>query len=311
MDGYKNLYWNDVNFNFCFRNNRRKNFKKMKNNLFKMGSEISSRTSTLITIFGAIGIVFLWFLLTTYGGISNTIFPRPQNVVASFGELNDKFGLTENVWYSVKLNFMGYIEALLIAIPLGFVIGLFPFTKSLLSKWVDSIRFIPLTAVTGLFVMWFGVKFGMRVHFLSFSIIIYLLPIIVQRIVEIDKIYLQTAYTIGANKWQTFKHVYFPSVVSRISDDIRVITAISWTYIIVVEMINKNLGVGALIFNANKQQRPDMVFAILIIIIAVGYFQDLLFRYLDYLLFPYKYEKSQVKKRGINFSKYFIKVKAT
>lgn len=279
------------------------------NKLFQMGEEVSPRTGIIVTILGAIFILLTWFLITTYAGVSNTIFPTPQSVAMSFGELNDKYGLTENVWYSVKLNFAGYIEALLIAIPLGFIIGLFPLAKHLLSKWVDSVRFIPLTAVTGLFVMWFGVKFGMRVHFLSFSIIIYLLPIIVQRIIEIDKVYLQTAYTIGANKWQTFKHVYFPSVVSRISDDIRVITAISWTYIIVVEMINKNLGVGALIFNANKQQRPDMVFAILIIIIAVGYFQDLLFRYLDYALFPYKYDKSQIKKKGFNFSKYFIKSK--
>lgn len=275
-----------------------------------MGAEISPRTSTLITVVGGIFIIFVWFLITTYGGVSHTIFPTPQSVVTSFGELNDKYGLFENTWYSIKLNFAGYIEALIIAIPLGFIIGLFPFTKALFSKWVDSIRFIPLTAVTGLFVLWFGVQFGMRVHFLSFSIIIYLLPIIVQRIVEIDKVYLQTAYTIGANRWQTFKHVYFPSVVSRISDDIRVITAISWTYIIVVEMINKNLGVGALIFNANKQQRPDMVFAILIIIIAVGYLQDTLFKHLDYVLFPYKYPKSQVKKQKLNFLKYFIKQKS-
>jgi len=74
-------------------------------------------------------------------------------------------------------------------------------------------------------------------------------------------------------------------------------------------MINKNLGVGALIFNANKQQRPDMVFAILIMIIAVGYLQDLLFKWLDFKLFPYKYEKSQVKSRGFNFTKYFLKDK--
>jgi len=192
-----------------------------------MGGEIDTKTATLIGIIGAISILFFWYVITTYGGVPNTVFPTPQSVFSSFGELNSKYGLFQNVFYSIKLNFTGYFEALLIAIPLGFVIGLFPFMRALLSKWVDSVRFIPLTAVTGLFVLWFGVQFGMRVHFLSFSIIIYLLPIIVQRINEIDKVYLQTAYTIGASKWKTFVYVYFPSVISRISDDIRVITAIS------------------------------------------------------------------------------------
>jgi len=275
--------------------------------LMKMGGELSPRASTIITIIGAIGILFIWYLITTFGGVSGTILPKPQDVLTSFGELQTKYGLGHHIWYSVKLNYIGYFEAIGISIILGFIIGLFPLMRGLLSKWVDAIRFVPLTAVTGLFIAWFGIELGMKAHFLAFGIIIYLLPIIVQRIDQVQKVYLQTAYTIGANDWNTFKHVYFPSVVSKISDDIRVMVAISWTYIIVAEMINKELGVGALIFNATKQTRPDWVFAILITIILVGYLQDLLFKYVDYLLFPYKYEKSQVKSRGMNFSKYFIK----
>lgn len=280
-----------------------------KNSLFKMGGEISSTWDTNITIVGGLVIIFIWFCLTTFGLVPTNVLPSPQSVILAFGEINTRWGIAPNLWYSIKLTFMGYIEALLISVPLGFVIGLFPAMKSLLSKWVDSIRFIPLTAVTGLFVLWFGSGFDMRVHFLSFSIIIYLLPIIVHRISEIEKVYLQTAYTIGCTDWATFRHIYFPSVMSRIFDDIRVITAVSWTYIIVVEMIDKNLGVGALSFSANKQQRPDLAFAVLILIIIVGYLQDQLFKKLDYWLFPYKYEKSQIKSRGLNFSKYFIKQK--
>jgi NitT/TauT family transport system permease protein len=279
----------------------------MKNNLLKMGGEIDTKTAGVVGIIGAVLILFFWFVVTTFGGVSHTIFPTPQSVVLSYGELQSEYGLGHNIWYSVKLNFLGYIEAIVISIPVGFLIGLFPLGKALMSKWVNAIRFVPLTAVTGLFIGWFGIELGMKVHFLAFGILIYLLPVIVQRIDEVEKVYLQTAYTIGASKWSTFKHVYFPSVVSKISDDVRVMVAISWTYIIVAELINKEGGVGALIFTATKQSRVDMVFAILLIIILVGYLQDQLFKFLDYLLFPYKYEKSQVKSRGFSFSKYFIK----
>jgi len=279
----------------------------MKINLFKMGAEISPKTTTIVTIIGAVAIIFIWFLITTYGGISTTIFPRPQDVVTSVGELQTTYGLGQNAWYSIKLNFLGYLEAIAISVPLGFFIGLFPICRGLFSKWVDAIRFIPLTAVTGLFIAWFGIEIGMKVHFLAFGIIIYLLPIIVQRIDEVEKIHLQTAWTIGANNWKTFKYVYFPYVSSKISSDIRVMVAISWTYIIVAELINKGLGLGALIFTVGKQSRPDMVFAILIMIIAIGYAQDMLFKGFDFFMFPYKYEKSQIKKRGFNFAKYFIK----
>ena len=272
-----------------------------------MGGEVSRKTNLVVGIIGAVGIFFIWFLITTFGGVSHTIFPTPQSVIKSFGELQTQYGLGHNIWYSVKLNLLGYVEAIAVSIPAGFLIGLFPLGRSLMSKWVDAVRFVPLTAVTGLFIGWFGIELGMKVHFLAFGIIIYLLPVMVQRISQVEKVYLQTAYTIGANQWSTFKHVYFPSVVSKISDDARVMVAISWTYIIVAELINKEGGVGSLIFSATKQQRVDMVFAILLIIIIIGVLQDQLFRLLDYLLFPYKNEKSQTKSRGLSFSKYFVK----
>ena len=135
----------------------------------------------------------------------------------------------------------------------------------------------------------------MKIHFLSFGIMLYLIPVIVQRIDEIEKTHIQTITTLGANAWNKIKHLYFPYVISKISDDIRVLVAISWTYIVLIELINKEGGIGALIYTASKQSRTDMVFAVLIVVIMIGYLQDILFKKLDKWLFPFKHESSQVK----------------
>lgn len=263
--------------------------------LFKLGESPTKKQGLVLSTIGFIFIIALWELIVRVGGISNTIFPSPVKVVTSMYELLTQYNLLGNTWYSIKLNFLGYLEAIVISIPLGFIIGLFPGTNGMFSKWVDSIRFIPLTAVTGIFIGIFGIGFGMKVHFLSFGIIIYLLPIFVTRVSETDIVHKQTLWTIGASKWQTFKHLYFPSVMSKIFSDIRVIVAISWTYIIVAELIAKDLGVGALIATSAKQSRTDMVFGVLIMIITVGYVSDLAFKWLERLLFPYNYEDSQTK----------------
>lgn len=264
-------------------------------NLFKLGENLSKTQSNIFAVIGLFLIIVLWQAVVTFGGISNTIFPSPIRVVTSMYELFANYNLIDNTWYSVKLNFWGYLEAVLISIPLGFLIGLFPLFNGLFSKWVDAIRFLPLTAVTGIFIGIFGIALDMKVHFLSFGIIIYLLPIFVTRVGETDMVHKQTIWTLGANKWQTFRYLYFPSVMSKIFSDIRVIVAISWTYIIVAELIAKDLGVGALIATSAKQSRTDMVFAVLIVIIIVGYLSDVIFKMLDKLLFPYRYEDSQIK----------------
>ena len=157
------------------------------------------------------------------------------------------------------------------------------------SQIINSYRFIPLTAVTGIFIMWFGLENEMKISFLAFGIIVYLIPVVIQRIDEVQKVYVNTVFTLGANAWQTITSVYIPYVFSKIIDDIRVLTAISWTYITIAEMLNKEGGTASWIWLAKRQSRIDKAFAILIIIVVIGIVQDFVFRLLDKLFFPHKY----------------------
>jgi NitT/TauT family transport system permease protein len=259
-------------------------------NLFKMGHVIASKNAFWIEISGLIFFIGLWFALTNYGAIPSGILPNPLDVLKSFAPLYSDNALVGNTVFSIKLNLWGYLEAVIVTIPLAFLLGLFPFFKHLLSRYVDAIRFLPLTAVTGIFIAWFGIGFGMKVHFLSFGIIVYLLPIAVQRIMETEQVYVDTVWTLGASNWQIFKNVYFPSVMSKLFDDIRVIVSISWTYIIVAELVNSEEGgIGSMIYLAARQSRMDKLFALLIVIILIGFIQDKIFKWLDSALFKFKY----------------------
>ncbi|OWY20770.1 ABC transporter permease [Sphingobacteriales bacterium UPWRP_1] len=223
--------------------------------------------------------------------ISSSLLPSPVEVVRSFKELFERDNLVLNTAFSVYLNLLGYFIALLISIPLGFAIGLFPIFRALFNRSIDALRFVPLTAVTGLFIAWFGIGTAMKVQFLAFGIFVYLLPVVVQRIDEVDSVYEQTAFTLGASKLQQIRTVFIPSVISRISDDVRVLVAISWTYIIVAELVNANSGgIGALAFKSARMSRIDKVFAILLIIVLIGFIQDKLFLLIDRLFLPHKYQ---------------------
>lgn len=221
------------------------------------------------------------------------ILPPPFQVVETIPGLIQNDNLKENTFKSVWINLKGYLYAILIAIPLGFLIGLLPIFKGMFNRPVDAIRYLPLTALTGLFMSWFGLESKMKVAFLAFGILVYLLPVVVQRINEVKDVYLKTVFTLGANSWQTIRSVYLPSVLSRISDDIRVLTAISWTYIIVAELVNSSDGgIGALIYLKARQAQLAKVFAILLVIVLIGFVQDKYFRYLDKSFFPFKYQQS-------------------
>ncbi|MCB0667898.1 MAG: ABC transporter permease subunit [Saprospiraceae bacterium] len=272
--------------------------------LLKLNGKLNNRQGLLLGIGGFIILLLIWLLLTAGENpiFPSYILPRPGSVLRSFGSLYTDNDIIRNTCLSLGLNLAGYLEAIIIAIPLGFLIGLIPLIKGLTQRQVDAIRYIPLTAVTGLFIVWFGTSTAMKVHFLAFGILIYLLPVVMVRVNEVEDVYLKTVYTLGANNWQTVKTVYLPSVLSRLTDDIRVLTAISWTYIIVAEGIGSTGGIGSLIWRAGiRQGRVDKVFAMLMIIMVIGIIQDKIFIYLDRVFFPHKYQddaqtRYQVKK---------------
>ncbi len=277
----------------------------------KLVGGASEGTISQKLFFGVVGfalVLMLWIALTSGATpiLKPVTLPSPLSVLKAFPEMLNKNNLISNIGYSIGLNLTGYIEAIAITIPLGFIIGLIKFSRWGFQRQVDALRYVPLTALTGLFIVWFGIGTDMKVHFLAFGIIIYLLPIMIQRIDEVDDVYLKTVHTLGATGWQRLKTVYFPSVVSRLSDDIRVLTAISWTYIIVAESINASQGgLGSLIYSAGMRQvRSDKMFALLIIIMVIGIIQDRVFIRMDKKLFPHKYQNeasmksSRIEQKG-------------
>jgi len=244
------------------------------------------------------GLILIAWIAVTSGAdpiMRPVELPTPLKVLQAFPKLFYENNLIQNIGFSIGINLSGYLEAILITIPIGFIIGLIKYARWGFQRQVDALRYVPLTALTLLFIIWFGIDTDMKVHFLAFGIIIYMLPVMIQRIDEVDDVYLKTVHTLGATDWQVLNTVYFPSVVSRLSDDIRVLTAISWTYIIVVETINSNQGgIGSAIYSVGQRQvQSDRLYALLFIIMLIGVIQDKIFVMLDKQLFPFKYQAKE------------------
>lgn len=277
--------------------------------LFQLHGKLTPRQNLFLGILGLVLLFAFWWglaevlseqkplisetdtsIITGYEKVY-PILPRPDKVFAAYNSLINKDNLWGNTFRSIWLNLKGYFWAVLIAIPIGFLTSLIPLVRGLFSRQVDALRYLPLTALTGLFIIWFGIEDQMKIAFLAFGILVYLLPVVIQRIDETEDVYLKTSTTLGATAWQKIRTVYLPAVFSKLIDDIRVLTAISWTYIIIAELLNRDGGIGALIYVKARQGQIDKVFAVLIVIILIGFLQDRIFAYIDKRIFPHKYYK--------------------
>lgn len=263
--------------------------------LLKFGGTISAKKSLITGLVGGLVLLLLWYIVTKAEIISPKILPNPVDVLLSIPTLISENNLFGNIGYTVGLNLAGYIIALVIAIPMGFIIGIYPLPRAMFQRPFEAIRFLPLPAVSGIMVAIFGIGFEMKASFLALGILIYILPVVTQRVLELqdvnnpkDNVYLQTAKTIGMSKMQTFRHIYIPFVMSRVYSDIRSLVAISYTYVTIAETINKEGGIGALISTMTRQSQISSVYALLVIIILIGILQDYIFKFFEPIIFKYK-----------------------
>ena len=241
--------------------------------------------------FGGWVILFvLWYLITNLKLINNHILPTPQKTWASFIDLYSNDHLGENILFSLRINIIGYVKCIFAALIVGFAIGLSPQVRKMFSQQVNALRFVPITALMGIFIAISGLTITTKINFLAFGIWVYLVPVVVQRIDEVNTTHLQMMKTLGATFWQTVRYVTWRSVIARLSDDIRILVGISWTYIIVAELAGIQGGLGSLIFLGERQSNVGKVYAVIFIIVAIGIIQDAVFKLIDRLLFKFKHQ---------------------
>ena len=245
---------------------------------------------SILQVAGWLILFAIWWAITNFGIINNHVMPTPQKTWNAFLEMKADDDLLTNIWFSVRINIIGYLKCIIAALVVGFAIGLSPKVRRMFSQQVNALRFVPITALMGIFIAISGLTITTKINFLAFGIWVYLVPVVVQRIDEVNVTHLQMMKTLGASFWQSVRYVTWRSVMSRLSDDIRILVGISWTYIIVAELAGIQGGLGSLIFLGERQSNVGKVYAVIFIIVIIGILQDALFRLIDRLLFKFKYQ---------------------
>lgn len=245
-------------------------------------------TARLALGFGAWALIIgIWFALSHSGWLPPFALPDPLGVVRAFVALWTEYDLLGNVFMSWWRIAQAFLWAVLIAVPLGLLMAAFPWLFHFINPVVAPMRSMPITAFLPAFMALFGMDEGMKVGFLIFGMIFYLLAVVVEEVNKVDEALLETAYTLGAKTPQTL-WLMFRASFPGIFGSFRILYDIGWTYVILAEMVNARKGVGYMIEAARKVLDFERVYAG---IIAIG-IAAFLFRWLltvaENKLFPWR-----------------------
>ena len=246
------------------------------------------RKARMLALGGLLAFLTFWCVLSYGDVIPTVILPSPTEVLRAFPVLHFEEALVRSAGFSLFRVGMGFLLAAVVAIPLGLLMGTFPQVKAFFAPVLDPLRFLPISALVPLTIVWFGIEETQKIAFLFLGTVVYLLPLVVEAVEEVDDVYLQTATTLGATKWQIVKDVLVPGSLPAIGEALRVMNGIGWTYVILAEVINARYGLGALITVAGKRSHVDQIFALVLVILAIGVATDQVLRLVNKQFFQWK-----------------------
>ena len=92
----------------------------------------------------------------------------------------------------------------------------------------------------------------------------------------------------GASKQHVTRHVIGPTAMPKIPTAMPITIGFGWTTLVAAEMVAANKGLGQMVLNASNFLRTDIVIMGIIVIGIVAYLFDLLMRYVERLVVPWK-----------------------
>jgi NitT/TauT family transport system permease protein len=228
-----------------------------------------------------------WELAVRGGLVTELLMPSPLAVLATLGSLLASGEFQWDIVVSVTRVLVSFAAAAAIAVPLGIVMGAFRTAEAFWNPFVSAWRYLPAPSFVPILLMWFGTGEGPKLALLFIGVVFFLITLVMDYTRQVRREFIETSMTLGATRWQILWTVVVPAVLPNVVVAMRQMLAVSWTYLVVAEIVASTTGIGAMMMRARRFLHTDEIMAGIIVIGVLGLLFDLLFRLLHRWLFPY------------------------
>lgn len=236
----------------------------------------------LLPLSGIAVFVGLWQLAVAAS--PGTLVPAPGQALLAIVELAQKGLLVRYIVASLFRVTWGYLAALLLAVPLGVLLGLWRRGELALNPILQLLRPISPLAWIPIAILWFGVGDVSAMFLIFLASLLPLTLTTVNAVHNIEGIHLAAGRNFGLSTPELVRSVIVPAILPQLIVGMRITLGIAWLVVVAAEMIAVNSGLGFLIVDArNAGNRYDLVVAGMILIGAIGVVLDLLMRRLERL----------------------------
>jgi nitrate/nitrite transport system permease protein len=265
--------------------------------LFKRMWNVDSGRSVFFFLLSLALFLLVWEGLSQAHLVSKYIPSATQVVKTGFEDLKDPFydygpndkGIGLQLLSSLKRVLLGFALASIVAVPLGFFLGISEVASKVADPYIQVLR--PVSPLA-----WLPIGLAvfqdseMAAIFVIFICSIW--PTLLNTIFairDVNREYLDVARVLRADRLTTIKSVIFPAAAPAIVTGLRISVGIAWLVIVAAEMLIGGTGIGYYVWNS--WNNLDIA-AIMVAILYIGLIGIALDRGMGYAQKRVSYEEA-------------------
>lgn len=236
---------------------------------------------TMLAIAGVLSFLLIWEAVVMSGWVDSkklcSVLEVFRLFIVKFTDINpDGAVLLVNVWSSLLIALSGFGLAIVIGIPLGWLMGWYRGFDAFMRPIFEIIRPIPPVSWIPLSIVWMGIGLKAKSFIVFFAAFVPCLINSYTGIRQTKEVLKNVGKTFGASNFTIFWKVGIPSSLTMAFAGIKVAIGNAWATLVAAEMLAASSGLGYMILMGRSYGRVDLVILGIVVIGALGVLISLL-----------------------------------
>jgi NitT/TauT family transport system permease protein len=227
--------------------------------------------------FSGLVLLAIWGVADDRGAFPVGTVPSPGDAVEAFVTELRSGRLIEDTIASLYRVGWGYVGGVVLAVPLGLLMGRAAAWRAALLPWVNFFRSISPIAWIPFAIIWFGVADPPAIFIIFLATFFQIVLATTAAAASVPKVYYRVAEDMGVRGREVLFLITLPAILPQLVTALRVAIGVAWMVVVAAEMIAVRSGLGYLIIDARNALRMDLVVVGMITIGAIGIGLDVLF----------------------------------
>ncbi len=214
--------------------------------------------------------LIVWQIIGSVGPLAGDSFATATEAISALWTLLGESSFWLYFWETVQMAAVGFAISMVIAIPLGILIGLSRFSYSSSKFTFDFLKVIPPIVLIPIAILVIGPTLAMGVALVIFANVFSMAIQTAYGVRDADPVLLETMRCYRLGLWKQIRYARLPSAAVQIGIGMRLAIAASLVVSVVAGLVGGAGGLGSFLALTQSAGNADDTYAVILFLGAVG-----------------------------------------